>query len=210
MVRRQIAGRGIHDPAVLLAMESVPRELFIPAALREHADEDTPLPIAAGQTISQPYIVALMAQALALAPSDRVLEIGTGSGYGAAVLAEIAREVHTIERHAALAAEAARRLAALGYDNVYVVHGDGTRGLPQSAPFDAIVVTAAGPRVPAALAAQLAPGGRLVIPVGGRSRGQKLVRLTREHGGGLRGETLGDVRFVPLVGEEGWTEVTGC
>jgi protein-L-isoaspartate(D-aspartate) O-methyltransferase len=206
MVERQIAGRGIHDPAVLHAMEIVPRELFLPPALRVHADEDAPLPIAEGQTISQPYIVALMAQALALTPRDRVLEIGTGSGYGAAVLAEIAREVVTIERRAALAAEAARRLAELGDANVRVVHGDGTRGLPEAAPFDAIVVTAAGPRVPAPLAAQLAPGGRLVIPVGESLRDQKLVRLTREAGGGFRSEALADVRFVPLVGEQGWND----
>jgi protein-L-isoaspartate(D-aspartate) O-methyltransferase len=204
MVRTQIAARGVRDPAVLEAMRRVPREAFLPAELEEFAYVDSPLPIAQGQTISQPYIVALMTAALELGPGDRVLEIGTGSGYAAAVLARIAREVYTIERHEELARVATARLAHLGFSNVSVRHGDGTLGWPEHAPFDAIVVAAGGPVVPEALLEQLAPGGRLVIPIGEDRALQQLVRVTRERDGRLRREALGDVRFVPLIGAQGW------
>jgi protein-L-isoaspartate(D-aspartate) O-methyltransferase len=206
MVRAQIAARGIRDSRVLEAMRTVPREAFLPPELAEFAYEDHPLPIAEGQTISQPYIVALMTAALLLDPSDRVLEIGTGSGYAAAILGRVARDVYTIERHGELAEAAAARLRALGATNVHVRHGDGTRGWSEHAPYDAIVVTAGGPRVPEALLAQLAVGGRLVIPVGEDRELQRLVRVTREADGSLHEEDLGDVRFVPLIGAEGWAE----
>jgi protein-L-isoaspartate(D-aspartate) O-methyltransferase len=204
MVREQIAARGVRDRAVLDAMRSVPREAFLPPKLAEFAYADTPLPIERGQTISQPYIVAVMAEALRLTPADRVLEIGTGSGYAAAVLGRIAREVYTIERHEELASLAARRLEALGYRNVHVRHGDGTLGWPEHAPFDAIVVAAGGPKVPPALREQLSVGGRLVIPVGEERDLQKLLRVTRLADGTFVEEDLGGVRFVPLIGAEGW------
>ena len=204
MVARQIAARGVRDPAVLAAMRSVPRERFLSAEMEEFAYQDAPLPIEQGQTISQPFIVALMAEALQLRPGDRVLEIGTGSGYAAAVLARIAGEVYTIERHAQLAETAASRLAQLGLHNVFVKHGDGTLGWPEHAPFDAIVVAAGGPRIPEPLLAQLAPGGRLVVPVGEDRSLQRLVRVSRRADGSLEHEDLGDVRFVPLIGAAGW------
>lgn len=204
MVTQQIARRGVRDAAVLDAMRTVPRETFLPAHLVEFAYDDMPLPIDAEQTISQPYIVALMAEALALEPDDRVLEVGTGSGYAAAVLSRIAAAVYTIERHAALAASAAAQLAALGYANVRVRHGDGTRGWPEHAPYDAIVVAAGGPAVPPELQAQLTLGGRLVIPVGETPRLQQLVRVMRTGPSTYRQEDLGRVRFVPLVGAQGW------
>jgi protein-L-isoaspartate(D-aspartate) O-methyltransferase len=184
-------------------MGAVARERFLPPELEEFAYEDSPLPIAAGQTISQPFIVALMVEAAELGPRDRVLEIGTGSGYGAAVLSRIAGEVWTIERHAELSDQARDRLAAAGADNVHVRTGDGTLGWPEAAPFDAIIVTAGGPAVPRALVEQLADGGRLVIPVGGEARDQHLVRARRE-GDRLLPEDLGPVRFVPLIGAQGW------
>jgi protein-L-isoaspartate(D-aspartate) O-methyltransferase len=203
MVDRQIAARGVRDPAVLAAMRSVPRERFLPAHLEEFAYQDSPLPIEQGQTISQPFIVALMAEALQLDAGDRVLEIGTGSGYAAAVLARVAREVYTVERHGELAESARIRLGELGFDTVSVRHGDGTLGWPEHAPYDAIVVAAGGPRVPEALLAQLAPGGRLVIPIG-EEKAQELVRVTRRADGTFEREDLGAVRFVPLIGAEGW------
>jgi len=206
MVRTQLAARGIRDARVLAAMASVPREAFLPPELEEFAYEDHPLPIAEGQTISQPYIVALMTAALAIGPNDRVLEIGTGSGYAAAVLGHMAREVFTIERHAALSALAATRLRDLGYAHVHVTHGDGTLGWAEHAPYDAIVVAAGGPEVPEALVAQLAVGGRLVIPVGDEKSMQTLVHITRAADGSLRREDLGDVRFVPLIGAQGWAD----
>ncbi len=206
MVEHQIARRGVRDRRVLDAMRTVPREVFVPESLAELAYDDTPLPIDEEQTISQPYVVALMAEALELSPADRVLEIGAGSGYAAAVLSRLAREVYSVERHAALAEAARARLERLGGANVHVLHGDGTLGWPEHAPYDAIVVAAGGPDVPPALLAQLAPGGRLVIPVGTEPRLQKLVRVRRGLDGGDRHEDLGDVRFVPLVGVQGWTE----
>jgi len=205
MVQRHLRSRGIRDPRVLAAMGKVEREALLPAELGEFAYEDTPLPIAAGQTISQPYIVALMTEALRLAPGDRVLEIGTGSGYAAAVLAEIAAKVYTIERHAELADSARRRLVELGYQNIEVRCGDGTLGWGEHAPFDAIVVAAGGPDVPRSLLQQLAIGGRLVMPVGGE-RLQELVRITRTGTAQFEREDLGAVRFVPLIGDDGWAE----
>ena len=206
MVRGQIEARGIRDPAVLQAMREVPREAFVPPDQAEFAYQDSPLPIAEGQTISQPYIVALMAAALEIQPGDRVLEIGTGSGYAAAVLSRMADVVYTIERHEALARGAERALEALGYGNVHVLHADGTRGWPDHAPYDAIVVAAGGPDVPRALLDQLAIGGRLVIPVGLTPRLQELLRITRVSEDDFARENLGGVRFVPLVGAEGWRE----
>jgi len=205
MVDKQLAGRDIEDPRVLDAMLRVPRHAFVPPALVSEAYIDAPLPIGHGQTISQPYIVALTAQALRIRPGARILEIGTGSGYGAAVLGELGGEVVTVERHAALADEAAARLAALGYANVRVVKGDGTRGFAERAPYDAIAVTASGPHVPEALRAELAKGGRLVIPVGSDAFAQHLVVLTHGADGGWSEEDLGEVRFVPLVGQDGWS-----
>lgn len=197
--------RGISDKAVLSAMERVPREEFVAVDLVEFAYEDAPLPIEEGQTISQPYIVALMAQALELDRGDRVLEIGAGSGYAAAVLSCIAKQVFTIERHEALARQAASRLRKLGYDNVEVRCGDGTLGWPEEAPFDAIVVAAGSPQAPRALIEQLAVGGRLVIPTGDEMS-QQLMRFTRVSHDEVEKEALGDVRFVPLIGEQGWQE----
>ncbi len=210
MVRGQIEARGIRDPAVLQAMREVPREVFVPPDQAEFAYHDSPLPIAEGQTISQPYIVALMAAAAEIEPGERVLEIGTGSGYAAAVLSRVAGEVYTIERHGALAEGATRALESLGYENVHVLHSDGTRGWPEYAPYDAIVVAAGGPDVPRPLLDQLAVGGRLVIPVGPTPRLQELVRVTRVSESELARENLGGVRFVPLVGAEGWQESGGA
>jgi protein-L-isoaspartate(D-aspartate) O-methyltransferase len=203
MVERQLAGRGIRDPAVLEAMRTVPREAFVAPGQAAHAYDDGPLPIGDGQTISQPYIVAVMTEALRLQPGDRVLEIGTGSGYAAAVLSAIAGEVYTVERIEGLATSARRRLAELGYANVHVRHGDGSLGWPEHAPYDAIVVTAGGPDVPPSLQRQLTVGGRLVIPVGPTPRSQRLVRVVRTPDGYAR-EMLEDVAFVPLIGAEGW------
>ena len=203
MVERQIRARGIRDPRVLQAMQEVPRELFVPPGQRPWAFEDGPLPIEEGQTISQPFIVALMAEAARVAPTDRVLEVGAGSGYAAAVLGRLAAEVVAIERHPPLARAAQDRLRGMGVPNVRIVEGDGTLGLPESAPFDAIVVSAGGPRVPEALKAQLAPGGRLVIPVGPEGGPQDLRRVTRV-GDGFEEESLGGVRFVPLIGAQGF------
>ncbi|MBW3564414.1 MAG: protein-L-isoaspartate(D-aspartate) O-methyltransferase [Acidobacteria bacterium] len=205
MVATQIQARGIDDPAVLSAMRAVPREEFVPRELRSRAYEDGPLPIGEGQTISQPFIVASMVQSLRLRPADRVLEIGVGSGYAAAVIAEIVEEVFAIERHEELVLTARERLERLGYDNVEIRHGDGTVGWEEHAPFNAIVVAAAGPRIPESLKAQLAEGGRLVIPVEVSVHDQRLIRLTRTESG-FREEWLEPVRFVPLVGHEGWPE----
>jgi protein-L-isoaspartate(D-aspartate) O-methyltransferase len=205
MVEHQLERRGIADPLVLAAMGKVPREAFVPPELADEAYADGPLPIGEGQTISQPYIVALMTEALELRGGERVLEIGAGSGYAAAVLAEIAAELFTVERHARLAEEAAARLAGLGYDHVQVRVGDGSRGWPEHAPYEAIVVAAGAPEVPEALKEQLAVGGRLVIPVGRGRTLQDLLRLRRLSETEYQREELGGVRFVPLVGEEGWS-----
>jgi protein-L-isoaspartate(D-aspartate) O-methyltransferase len=198
MVERQIRGRGVADPLVLAAMREVPREAFVPEVLAEFAYEDSPLPIEAGQTISQPFIVARMIELADLGPHDCVLEVGAGSGYAAAVMSRIAAHVFAVERHAVLARAARRRLAERGYDNVTVHHRDGTEGLPEHAPFDAIVVSAGSDRVPEALCSELAVGGRLIIPVGGR-RGQILERIIRRGNGEFEEEGHGMVAFVPLI-----------
>ena len=204
MVARDIAGRDVRDERVLAAMRKVAREAFVPESLREYAYDDTPLPIGSGQTISQPYIVAFMIEALQLNGGEKVLEIGTGSGYAAAVLAEIAGEVTTVERLRSLADRAADIFAQLGYRHIHVQRGDGTRGWPASAPYDAVVVTAGGPQVPEALKQQLAIGGRLVIPVGTGQETQELLRVTRRSATEFDVEEIGGVRFVPLIGEQGW------
>lgn len=203
MVRHQLVERGISDPAVIAAMTTVPRHLFVAEDMAHLAYADMPLPTEDGQTISQPFMVAFMTEALELEPNDRVLEIGTGSGYSSAVLAEIAHEIFSIERLSGLAASAQRRLRRLGYGRVHVRCGDGTLGWPEEAPFDAIVVAAGGPDVPGPLLDQLAEGGRLVIPVGRSQFEQILVRVRRE-GGRLKQERMAEVRFVPLIGARGW------
>src|ERR1700687_3551040 len=212
MVQRNIAARGVRDELVLGAMRKVPRELFLPNSLREFAYEDSPLPIGGEQTISQPYIVAFMTEALMLRGGQKVLEIGAGSGYAAAVLSEIAAKVYTVERLGRLADKAAATLADLGYDNVCVLHGDGTRGWPEHAPYDAIVVAAGAPQGPEALKQQLQVGGRLVIPVGADQRAQELVRVVRISTNQYRSEDIAGVRFVPLIGDEGWAAANdkGC
>jgi protein-L-isoaspartate(D-aspartate) O-methyltransferase len=205
MVKYQLAAEGIYDRAVLKSMTKVPRHRFVLEEMQSLAYEAVPLPITNGQTISQPIVVAMMTQALELKKEDKVLEIGTGSGYAAAVLSLIVDKVYTVERFAELAQTARLRFRELHYDNIEVKVGDGTKGWPEEAPFDAIVVTAAAPKVPESLLAQLAPGGRLVIPVGTRWS-QELTRVRRDQEGGFVWETLEPVRFVPLVGEEGWPE----
>ena len=202
MVERQIARRGIDSPAVLDAFRQVPREAFVPEEMREFAYEDGPLPIGEGQTISQPYIVALMIEAAGVSPGHRVLEVGAGSGYAAAVMSRIAGEVFAIERHAPLAEAAQRRLLELRYDNVAIIAGDGSGGLPDRAPFDAILVAAGGDKVPEPLKRQLALGGRLVIPVGGEGI-QSLLCVTRTGEDEWSESDLGGVRFVPLIGAHG-------
>jgi protein-L-isoaspartate(D-aspartate) O-methyltransferase len=206
MVEEQLIDRGITDTAVLAAMSTVPREHFVLFAFRDIAYEDRPLSIPAGQTISQPYIVAYMLSALQLRPTDRVLEVGTGSGYEAAILSRIVKEVYTVERHEQLVEYARQRLDELGYDNVWVHHGDGTLGWPEHAPYDAIIVSAGGPFVPPSLLQQLAINGRVVMPVGQHTHFQMLVRYTKESSEAYRGESLEPVAFVPLIGSEGWNE----
>jgi protein-L-isoaspartate(D-aspartate) O-methyltransferase len=200
----QIVRRGVRDARVLEAIRQIPREEFVDPGFEEFAYDDGPLPIGANQTISQPYMVALMIEAAELQPDDRVLEVGAGSGYAAAVMSRIAARVYAIERHAQLVAEAKRRLQKLGYENVELRVGDGTRGWPEAAPFDAILVAAGGPEVPATLKEELAIGGRLIIPVGLRQFHQNLRKVTRLHETEYREEDLGDVAFVPLIGEQGW------
>jgi protein-L-isoaspartate(D-aspartate) O-methyltransferase len=202
MTQQQLRERDIADERVLAAMERVPRELFVPSDLKDHAYDDAALPIGAGQTISQPYMVARICEALALVGTERVLDVGTGSGYQAAVLAELAHEVHTIERIAELAETAHLSLAAAGCGNVHVHVGDGTRGLPEHAPFGAIAVAAAAPELPPSLYEQLEPRGRLVIPVG-RRRVQRLELVVRSPEGPAVVKSV-PCRFVPLVGEEGF------
>jgi protein-L-isoaspartate(D-aspartate) O-methyltransferase len=202
MVEAQLRRRGITDDAVLQAMECVPRHCFVAADCRGRAYDDEPLPIGHGQTISQPYIVAAMSAALRLSGQERVLEIGTGCGYQAAVLSSLAKEVFTIESVPELAREAGERLARLGYTNVHVHAGDGTLGLPGHAPFEAILVAAAAPQIPQPLLEQLADGGRMIIPVGGVEQ-QELQIVTRD-GDAFPSRTLDACRFVPLLGEFGW------
>ncbi|QIZ73828.1 protein-L-isoaspartate(D-aspartate) O-methyltransferase [Oxynema aestuarii AP17] len=197
MVERQLRDRGIEDPAVLAAMQRVPRHRFVPSDLVDLAYQDSPLPIGYDQTISQPYIVAYMSEVAQIAPGDRVLEIGTGSGYQAAILAQLAREVYTIEIIPELAASASATLQELGYENIEVKAGDGYRGWPEAAPFEAIVVTAAPDRVPQALIEQLAIGGKLVIPVG--TSVQQMTIITKTEEGIVEEQTL-PVRFVPMTG----------
>ena len=205
MVESQIRARGIREPRVLKAMETVPRHLFVNEALRDQAYNDSPLPIDGGQTISQPYIVALMTEAMELTASDKVLEIGTGSGYQTAILAELADHVFSIDRVAPLANAARKLLESLNYFNVAIRVGDGTYGWREEAPFNAIIVTAGAPDVPKTLVEQLAIGGRLVIPVGSR-HSQDLIKLTRlsEDINDVKKEDLGGCRFVDLIGEYGW------
>src|SRR6266851_6148806 len=202
MVAQQLVARGLRDPRVLGAMERVPREMFVPPHERVRAYADQALPIGEGQTISQPFMVALMSESLNLAGKERVLEIGTGSGYQAAILAELAREVISIERISALASAAEERLAALGYRNVEIRVADGTIGHVSGAPYDAILVTAGAPRVPEALKAQLANGGRIVIPVG--PQGHQQLLIVRRDGETFTQSQEGACVFVPLVGEQGW------
>jgi protein-L-isoaspartate(D-aspartate) O-methyltransferase len=201
-VDRQLRARGIRDERVLAAMERVPREAFVPSDVRAQAYDDAALPIGCGQTISQPYIVALIAQALALDGDERVLDVGTGSGYQAAVLAELAREVHSIERIPELAEQARENLARAGYERVRVHVGDGTLGLPEHAPFDGIAVAAAAPDVPAPLWDQLRDGARIVLPIG-ELHLQELIVIERTSGGPRVLESI-PARFVPLLGEEGY------
>jgi len=205
MVSDQLRRRDIVDPHVLAAFGTVERERFVPGELGVHAYDDAPLPIGAGQTISQPYVVAMTVQALQLKGHERVLEIGTGSGYAAAILGSLVREVETVERIEELAVAAAERLASLGFTNVHVHHGDGTLGWPAAAPYEAIAVAAGAPKPPRPLLDQLAIGGRLVLPHGDADH-QQLVRITRRDVERFDQEDLGDVRFVPLLGAEGWPE----
>ncbi|HEY0012792.1 MAG TPA: protein-L-isoaspartate(D-aspartate) O-methyltransferase [Allosphingosinicella sp.] len=209
MIERQIAGRGISDPRILAAFRAVPREEFVGENARASAYEDMPLPIEAEQTISQPYIVALMAEAAEIGAGDRVLEVGAGSGYAAAILAQLADQVFTIERHEELAKQAGARMEALGYENVSVYQGDGTSGLPSEAPFDAIVCSASGSHVPEVLLLQLEIGGRLVMPVGEPDQVQKLYKVTRVDEDDFEQEEMGAVRFVPLIGAHAWDEKGG-
>jgi len=202
MVEYQIKARGVRDPRVLAAMQDVPRHIFIPPPYDRAAYDDNPLPIGSGQTISQPYIVALMTELLALSQKDRVLEIGAGSGYQAAILAQIAAMVVTIERVSKVAALARRNIGELGIKNVTIMEGDGTLGCPEKAPFDAIIVTAATPEIPQPLLDQLNEGGRLVAPVGGREI-QELTKVVRTGTTFVR-SYFGGVRFVPLIGRHGW------
>ncbi len=204
MIEKQLRRRGVHDAAVLAAMAAVPRHEFVPEELRSRAYEDVPLPIGAGQTISQPYIVAAMTAALRLQPGERVLEIGTGCGYQAAVLSRLAKEVFTIERRPELASSASAKLARLGYSNAHVHCGDGTLGLPELAPFDAILVAAAAPAVPKPLLAQLAEGGRIILPVGDAEHQE--LRLIEKRGDTFPTKMLEGCRFVPLLGYHGWQE----
>ncbi len=204
MVRRQIEARGITDPKVLAAIRNVPRHLFVNEALRDQAYGDFPLPIGEQQTISQPYIVAEMTQALQLTEDDRVLEIGTGSGYQAAILAEIAFRVYTIERIHSLFIRVRKLFDTLRYHNIVTQYSDGTTGWKDESPFDAIIVTAGAPRIPGSLLSQLAPGGRMVLPVGNQYS-QDLTRLYKDENG-IHETCLGKCRFVKLIGEDGWEE----
>ena len=206
MIDRQIAARGLDDPKLLAAFRAVSREEFISSDYASYAYQDSPLPIESGQTISQPYIVALTIDAAGIKPGDRVLEVGAGSGYAAAVMSRIAGEVIAIERQPDLVKVAQERMDRLGYDNVRIVEGDGTRGWEADAPYDAILAAASGSHVPPPWVKQLADGGRIVMPVGDPGWVQKLVKVTKGPAAQLITEDLGGVRFVPLIGEEGWSD----
>jgi protein-L-isoaspartate(D-aspartate) O-methyltransferase len=206
MIETHLRQRGVDSPKVLGAFQAVPRDAFVPEELAELAYEDAPLPIGEGQTISQPYIVAVTVEALQLRGDERVLEIGTGSGYAAAILSHLAKEVYTVERIESLATAARERFEKLGYSNVHVMHGDGSLGWPEHAPYDAIAVAASSPKIPEALLSQLAIGGRLVIPIGTDETSQVLFRVTRESQTEFRREAIAEVRFVPLIGAQGWEE----
>jgi protein-L-isoaspartate(D-aspartate) O-methyltransferase len=206
MVERHLKRRGITEPHILQAFLEVPREAFIAGNNVHLAYDDHPLPIEAGQTISQPYIVALMIQAARIKHRDHVLEVGAGSGYAAAVISRIAAKVIAIERQPELVAIARERLERLGYDNVEIVEGDGTKGWRDGAPYDAILAAASGSHVPRPLVEQLAPGGRIVMPVGDPGSVQQLIKVTKNDDGTLVQQDLGAVRFVPLIGEEGWND----
>lgn len=204
MLERDLIGRGIADTSVLSAMKNVRRDMFVPASLRIHAYDDNPLAIGSGQTISQPYVVAFMTEALSLAPGMKVLEIGTGSGYQTAVLAEMGAEVFTIERHEDLSLTAENVLDALGYgDTVTMRVDDGTLGWPEEAPFERIIVTAAAPRIPQALFEQLSEGGKMILPVGSERDGQRLTIVEKRSGKPVQSSIL-SVRFVPLIGKDGF------
>jgi protein-L-isoaspartate(D-aspartate) O-methyltransferase len=204
MVENQIAARGVRDPRVLAAMREVPRHLFIPPPYDRNAYEDSPLPIGNGQTISQPYIVAVMTELLNPKPLDNALEIGTGTGYQAAILSRVVKRVTTIERIPEVADLARRNLAALHFDNIEIIVGDGTLGYPEHAPYDVIIITAATPDIPDPLVSQLAEGGRMVVPTGARDV-QDLITIER-HGDTFVRQSHGGVRFVPLIGKHGWNE----
>ena len=206
MIERTIRRRGLDDPRLLAAFRAVPREAFVSSDLAGQAYADAPLPIESGQTISQPYIVALTIDAAGIGSTDKVLEIGAGSGYAAAVIGQLAREVVAIERHHELVELARQRMRSLGYANVRILEGDGTRGCPGEAPFDAIVAAASGSHVPKVLIDQLKPGGRIVMPLGDPHSVQMLVKVTRHPDGSTTREDLGAVRFVPLIGEHGFRE----
>ena len=207
MIERQIKGRGITDTTILDAFRAVPREAFVGANYAHLAYGDHPLPIDAGQTISQPYIVALMIEAAQIGPGDSVLEVGAGSGYAAAVMSRIAAQVVGIERQSDLVSITAERLRRLGFDNVRIVEGDGTRGWARGAPYDAILAAASGSHVPDSLVGQLKTGGRLVMPIGDPGGPQHLIRISKQVDGSLARSNLGAVRFVPLIGAEGWKDV---
>ncbi len=205
MVDQQIAARGVHDVALLKAMREVPREAFVDARMAKFAYDDAPLPIGAGQTISQPYVVAVMLEAARIEASDTVLEVGAGSGYVAALMSRMARRVYAIERHAELADAARERLLRLGYANIEIRAGDGTEGWPEAGPFEAVIVSAGGPSIPLPLCRQIALGGRLVMPIGEAGE-QRLVCAVRTGEDDFDEEDLGSVRFVPLIGTHGWPD----
>ena len=206
MIERHIEGRGLDNPALIAAFRAVPREAFVSGDYAEGAYADSPLPIESGQTISQPYIVALTIDAAEIGPGDKVLEIGAGSGYAAAVIGQIARQVIAVERHHELVRIADERMRRMGYDNVVIVEGDGTLGCPEEAPFDAIVAAASGSHVPQVLLDQLKPGGRIVMPLGDPGSIQRLITVPKHEDRTLEQANLGAVRFVPLVGTHGFTE----
>jgi len=205
MVEHQIAARGLDDPALLAAFRAVPREDFVSGDYADYAYQDSPLPIESGQTISQPYIVALTIYAARIGEGAKVLEVGAGSGYAAAVIGQLAEEGIAVERHHELVDLARQRMRRLGYANVKIVEGDGTLGWPEEAPFDAIVAAASGSHVPKSWIAQLKPGGRIVMPIGEPHGIQSLIKITKQDDGTLKHEDLGGVRFVPLIGAEGFS-----